>query len=193
MEEGLRRQNVGYRLLEALKKLFHLDDDEDGALTQISIILGVAKEYLRGDFDTLSKNKKQMQAFIDKVKALQSSLESVRASMLAMANSMKSSVEANAALVGVWDTLSTNMALLKTHAKAPVGASDQYQITLNWEQAKLAANEAVSAITGGSITPANLVASQSAASSTATSSIKYPTSKAEVELFKLAGDVSVDR
>ena len=193
MKEELRRQNVGRRLVEALKKLFHLEDDEDGALTQISLILGITVEYLRGDFDNLFRNKKEMQAFIDKVSALQTGLQKVKVSMLTMANGMKGSVEASTKLVGVWDFLLKNIAILKTHAKAPVRTDYQHIITVNWKLAKLAANEAIAAITGGLATAASFAMSQSAATGITTSSVKFPKSNAEVQLFKLAGDARVDQ
>lgn len=193
MEEELRHQNVGSRLIDALKKLFHLEDDQDGALTQISIIVGIAVEYLRGDFDQLSKDKKAMQSFIDKVNALQSGLAKVKASMLAMANGMKSSVDANASLVAVWDVLSKNMATVKSQEKTMISVEDQNKIMLSWEVAKTAANEAIAAITGGTSAVVSSLVSQGTASGITASSITYPASTAEVQLFKLAGNVGVDQ
>jgi hypothetical protein len=193
MEAELRHQNVGRRLVDALKKLFHLEDDEDGALTQISVILGITVEYLRGDFDYLSKNKKEMQAFIDKVDALQVGLKKMKTSMLAMADGMKGSVEANTALVGVWESLSKDMAIVKAQPKAPVSKDDQNTIMLNWEIAKVAANEAIAAITGGTNAAPPSAVFRSIATDTVPSAIPFPRSSAEVQLIKLAGDVGADQ
>jgi hypothetical protein len=193
MEAELRHQNVGRRLVDALKKLFHLEDDEDGALTQISVILGITVEYLRGDFDYLSKNKKEMQAFIDKVDALQAGLKKMKTSMLAMADGMKGSVEANTALVGVWESLSKDMAIVKAQPKAPVSKDDQNTIMLNWEIAKVAANEAIAAITGGTNAAPPSAVFRSIATDTVPSAIPFPRSSAEVQLIKLAGDVGADQ
>lgn len=194
MDEQLRHQNVGRILINALKALFCLVDDEDGALTQLSIILGIAKSFLQGDFDMLFKNKKEMQAFIDKVKALQATLEAVKQSMKSMSGGMKTSVSANAALIRVWDIIAENTASLRTSAEETVGAPDQLKIKVSWQKAQSAADEAINTITGGA-TLSNTWSTElrAATSSVAQSSVPFPTSRAELELFTLAGDVGVDQ
>jgi hypothetical protein len=124
---------------------------------------------------------------------LQVGLKKMKTSMLAMADGMKGSVEANTALVGVWESLSKDMAIVKAQPKAPVSKDDQNTIMLNWEIAKVAANEAIAAITGGTNAAPPSAVFRSIATDTVPSAIPFPRSSAEVQLIKLAGDVGADQ
>lgn len=201
MESQLEQQQVGKRLITALKKLFKLVDDEEGALVQLSVILGLSITVLRGDFSSLFKDTSKARHFIDKVNALNSSLEACAKDLIAMTESMKVGLSANVAMVDVWNNLAAKIDKLNNYPdqSAKVTTAQKVTITMNWHTTTTSADKAVTLLSGAlseksiSTNWSSLAAFTVASFTTASPrSMKIPQSESEINLLKAVGDAGLD-
>lgn len=201
MEAQLAQQQVGKRLITALKKLFKLVDDEDGAIVQLSVILGLSISVLRGDFGSLFKDTTKAKLFIDKVNALNSSLEACAKDLIAMTESMKVGLSANISIVDVWNNLAAKIEKLKDYPdqSAKITTSQKITITMNWHTTTTSAEKAVSLLSGAlseksiSTNKSSLAAFTVANFTTASPrSIKVPQSENEINLLRTVGKTGLD-
>lgn len=201
MEAELARQQVGKRLIEALKKLFNLVDDEEGALVQISVIIGVSVSVLKGDFGTLFKDTAEVKAFIARVNALEASLTSCGSSLRKMTESMKVGVSVNISMLDIWDNIMVNVEKLGrgSNLTGQTTTAQNVTISLNWKKTMDSADKAINVLTGAMARRNTWAKNSSLTSFTVANfttasprSLKVPQTIAEVNLLKLVGDYGHD-
>lgn len=196
METQLAHEKIGKRLVTALKKLFKLVDDEDGALVQLSVILGIGLQALRGDFGSLFKDTKQTQLFVDKVNALQASLWSCKTDLTTMTEAMKAGLNFNILMVDVWDNLAAKITNLSKHPSPDdrVTSSQKLSIIMNWEKTNGSADKAVALLTGALSVKSPTISAFNVSSFTTgpPPAMKFPQTSHEIKLLRMVADAGVE-
>ncbi|KAK5087092.1 hypothetical protein LTR05_004263 [Lithohypha guttulata] len=190
-ESQLSNLSVGTTLLKVLKGLFNLDGSDADALTKLSVLLGLGKSVLEGDFANLFKQKQALQQLLATLKRLQSQLAILRNGMIGLSTSLSESIEANDVLTEVWAGVAEKNAALVSlpeFAEKPT-AVQIVKVERNWTETKKQANLAIGVLSGA-IRAADTVASNAAGSAPAIFGI--PKSPAEIKMVQMLQDIGAE-
>lgn len=194
-EQTLNSLSVGDTLVKLLSSIFNLDSNGGDAVHQIAVILGIAVQYLTGDFQTLRKNKAQLNVVLTNLRTLQTRLEMVNTSFSSLSSSLSNLIQANETMTFVWTDIVDNLLQVQTlpESSEKLTAAQLSKLAPLWKGTVTNADLLINVLTGA--VSASQVATQTASIAAAadTGAISFPQSDAELSLFRMAAKAGVER